>query len=233
MKRHFWLDRALLIVGIALLAIYAGIRVDGSLHSRARLRAFEERKADRAESGKKQLLMSSRPVDFSLWDSKRIEEYKQSLVSNLEPTVAILRIPKIGLEVPVLDGTDDVSLNRGVGRIAGTARELETGNMGIAGHRDGFFRGLKDIMRGDVVELETIDSRASYVVDELEIVDPSDTAVLRRRSKPAVTLVTCYPFYFTGSAPSRFIVHASLKQIIPATNAQVASGHAIPKNENN
>jgi sortase A len=105
--------------------------------------------------------------------------------------------------------------------------------MGIAGHRDGFFRGLKDIMRGDVVELETIDARASYVVDELEIVDPSDTAVLRPRSKPAVTLVTCYPFYFTGSAPNRFIVHASLTQVIPATNAQVASGHAIPKNENN
>jgi sortase A len=236
MKRHFWLDRALLIVGVALLAIYAGIRVDGFVHSRARLRAFEERKEEqrvnRTESGKKQLV-SNRPVDFSLWDSKRIDEYKQSLLADLEAPVAILRIPKIGLEVPVLDGTDDVSLNRGVGRIAGTAHEVESGNMGIAGHRDGFFRGLKDIMRGDVVELETIDARASYVVDELEIVDPSDTAVLRPRSKPAVTLVTCYPFYFTGSAPNRFIVHASLTQVIPATNAQVASGHAIPKNENN
>lgn len=232
MKRYFWLDRALLIAGVVLLVIYAGIRVDGFLHSRARLRAFEERKAEKAESGKKQL-MSNRPVDFTLWDSKRIEEYKQSLLSNLEPPVAILRIPKIGLEVPVLDGTDDVSLNRGVGRIAGTARELESGNVGIAGHRDGFFRGLKDIIQGDVVELETIDSKASYVVDQMEIVDPSDTAVLRPRAKPAVTLVTCYPFYFTGSAPSRFIVHASLRQITPATNAQVASDHAIPKNENN
>src|SRR5690348_12277124 len=123
MKRHFWLDRALLIVGVALLAIYAGIRVDGFVHSRARLRAFEERKEEqrvnRTESGKKQLV-SNRPVDFSLWDSKRIDEYKQSLLADLEAPVAILRIPKIGLEVPVLDGTDDVSLNRGVGRIAGT-----------------------------------------------------------------------------------------------------------------
>ena len=232
MKRYFWLDRALLVVGVVLLAIYVGIRADGILHSRARLRAFEVQKAAKTEPGKKQLAGNT-PVDFSLWDSKRIEEYKQTLLSNSGPPIAILRIPKIRLEVPVLEGTDDVSLNRGVGRIAGTAREFESGNMGIAGHRDGFFRGLKDIMPGDVVELESIDAKANYVVDELQIVDPNDVSVLRPRTKPAVTLVTCYPFYFTGSAPSRFIVHASLKQVIPATNAQVASGHAIAKNENN
>jgi hypothetical protein len=76
MKRHFWLDRALLIVGIVLLAAYAGIRLNGFLHSRARLRAFEVRKTAKTESGGKRLT-SSLPVDFSLWDSKRIEEYKR------------------------------------------------------------------------------------------------------------------------------------------------------------
>src|SRR5215469_2457273 len=199
MKRYFWLDRALLVVGVVLLAIYVGIRADGILHSRARLRAFEVQKAARTEPSKKQSAGNT-PVDFSLWDSKRVEEYKQTLLSDSQPPIAILRIPKIRLEVPVLEGTDDVSLNRGVGRIAGTAREVESGNMGIAGHRDGFFRGLKDIMPGDVVELETFGEKASYVVDQLEIVDPNDTSVLRPRSKPAVTLVTCYSFYFAGSA---------------------------------
>ena len=232
MKRHFWLDRALLIVGIVLLAAFIGIRVDGYLHSRAGLRAFEVHKAGRAESGAKRLT-STMPVDFSLWDSNRIGEYKQSLVSRSQPAIAILRIPKIRLEVPVLEGTDDISLNRGVGRIVGTSRGVESGNMGIAGHRDGFFRGLKDIIPGDVVELETFDERANYVVDEIEIVDPSNTAVLRPRNRPSVTLVTCYPFYFTGSAPSRFIVHASLTQVTSATPAQVASDHDIANNKNN
>jgi sortase A len=233
MKSLFWLDRFFLIVGAVCLSVYVGIRVDGFVHSRADLRAFRSHdRGDRTESGKSQPPNGS-AVDFSLWSPKRIEEYQHALLVDSRLPVAVLRIPKIGLEVAVLEGTDDVSLNRGVGWIAGTARPVESGNVGIAGHRDGFFRGLKDITMGDVVELESNGARASYAVDEIEIVEPKDGAVLRPRSKPAVTLVTCYPFYFVGSAPSRFIVHASLTQVTQGNTGQVAYDHATAKNENN
>jgi sortase A len=122
----------------------------------------------------------------------------------------VLRIDKLGIEVPVFDGTDDLTLNRGVGRIIGTARLGGTGNIGIAGHRDGFFRGLKDISVGDKVDLMMIEARAAYVVDQIEIVSPDDVRVLQPRGVPSLTLVTCYPFYFVGDAPNRFIVHASV-----------------------
>ena len=102
------------------------------------------------------------------------------------------------------------NLNRGVGRIIGTARPGGPGNIGIAGHRDGFFRGLKDISVGDDVELTTTKERATYIVDQIEIVSPTDVRVLQPRGVSSLTLVTCYPFYFVGDAPNRFIVHASL-----------------------
>jgi len=228
MKPRFWLDRVLLVVGVSFLAVYQGIRVDGYIHSRASLRA----NAAGAPAGLGGARSGSSAVDFGLWSPKRIEQYKQSLLVDFRPPLAVLRIPKIGLEVPVLEGTDEVSLNRGVGWIPGTARPLESGNIGIAGHRDGFFRVLKDIAPGDLLELESHGTHATYNVDEIEIVEPKDGAVLRPRSKSAVTLVTCYPFYFVGSAPNRFIVHASLTQSVPAT-AQVASGHATAKDEDN
>jgi sortase A len=126
--------------------------------------------------------------------------------------LAVLRIPGIELEVPVLDGTDEVTLNRAVGWIPGTARPGEPGNLGIAGHRDGFFRGLKDLRLGDRIELETLTQNGVYVIDDLLIVDPEDTFVLEPTTSPAITLVTCYPFYHVGKAPRRYIVRANLAE---------------------
>ena len=109
-----------------------------------------------------------------------------------------------------MEGTDDLSLNRAVGHIAGTPRPGENGNVGIAGHRDGFFRGLKDVSTGDTIEIVTPDGVDKYVIDEITVVNPTDVSVLAPRAQPSVTLVTCYPFYFIGSAPQRYIVRASL-----------------------
>jgi sortase A len=92
----------------------------------------------------------------------------------------------------------------------------EDGNVGIAGHRDGFFRGLKDLRVGDSIELVTQTKTNTYIIDRLVIVDPSDVKVLARRPRTSVTLVTCYPFYFVGSAPQRYIVQASL--VTPSSN---------------
>jgi len=89
----------------------------------------------------------------------------------------VLQIPKIHLIVPLLDGTDDLTLNHAVGRIAGTARPGKEANIGIAGHRDGFFRGLKDVKLGDSIELRTVKGTDKYVVDQIRIVKPDNMSV--------------------------------------------------------
>ncbi len=108
----------------------------------------------------------------------------------------------------MLPDTDDSTLDRGVGYIQGTARPGTDGNLGIAGHRDGFFRGLKDIAPGDMVELDTIERKDTYRIERTWVVDPEDVSVLDPTPTASLTLVTCYPFYFIGSAPRRFIVRA-------------------------
>jgi len=148
-------------------------------------------------------------VDFSLWSAERVREYKESVTHDTGLPLAVLRIPKLRLEVPVFDGTDELTLNKGAGRIVGTARLGESGNTGIAGHRDGFFRGLKDISPNDGLDLILPDRTEHYVVSDIQITTPEDVSVLRPTATPMLTLVTCYPFYFVGSAPQRFIVRAT------------------------
>ncbi|MFL6446424.1 MAG: class D sortase [Bryobacteraceae bacterium] len=153
-------------------------------------------------------------VDLSLWSRQRIQAYRASLALTKNMPLAVLRLDKFKIRVPVYEGTDELALNRGAGWIMGTARPGETGNVGIAGHRDGSFRALKDIAIGDVIELSTAGAKATYAVDQIEIVYPDNVGVLLPRRLPSITLTTCYPFYFNGDAPERFIVHAALRQQI-------------------
>jgi len=197
-------------LGFALLAVYIAIRTDGALLARARILSFEAARRSSSVTRGRSGAQDALPVDFSLWSEKRIDSYKQSLAQRFDPPLALLRVAKIHLEVPVLEGTDDLTLNRGAGRIAGTARVGERGNLGVAGHRDGFFRGLKDVGVGDNIDLVLPNRTDTYVVDKVEIVNPDDVGVLRPTSVTSLTLVTCYPFYFIGSAPQRYIVHASI-----------------------
>jgi sortase A len=204
------IERVLMALGLALLAVYVAVRTDGALLARARILSFEASHKSLSVTRGSTGLQDASPVDFTLWSEKRIDSYKQSLVQRFDPPLALLRVAKIHLEVPVLEGTDDLTLNRGVGRIAGTARLGEKGNLGIAGHRDGFFRGLKDVGVGDSIDLVLPSRTDTYVVDKVEIVNPDNVGVLRPASVSSLTLVTCYPFYFIGSAPQRYIVHASI-----------------------
>lgn len=158
-----------------------------------------------------------REPDLSLWDAGRVAAWRETLDDPHPPPLAVLRIPKLGLEVPIFDGVDDWTLNRAVGRIGGTAFPGDPGNLGIAGHRDGYFRGLKDIAPGDALEIETPMGTAVYRVSGTWIVEPTEISVLDPTPIPAVTLVTCYPFYYFGHAPQRFIVRAELEPLFPAS----------------
>jgi sortase A len=110
--------------------------------------------------------------------------------------------------VIVAEGTTSKVLRHAVGHIAGTALPGQAGNIGIAGHRDSFFRPLRNIQQEDVIELTTARGIYRYRVVSTKVVKPEDTAVLDSDGREILTLVTCYPFYFVGSAPERFIVRA-------------------------
>jgi len=154
--------------------------------------------------------------DQSLWSPVRVSAWRAALIAPAPAPLAVVRIPKIRLEVPVLPGTDDRTLDRGVGHIDDTPLPGAEGNSGIAGHRDGFFRGLKDIVPGDEIELETLNGKEIYRVERTWVVDPADVTVLDPTRTRALTLVTCYPFYYVGAAPQRFIVRALLAGDRPA-----------------
>ena len=119
-----------------------------------------------------------------------------------------IEIPRIGVSVVVLEGTSSETLRHGVGHIEGTALPGGPGNIGIAGHRDTYFRGLKDIRANDEIQIQTASGITRYEVDWIQITVPSDVAIVPPATESALTLVTCYPFHFIGAAPERFVVHA-------------------------
>ena len=119
-----------------------------------------------------------------------------------------MEISRLGMSIVILEGTSSRTLRLGVGHIAGTAFPGEPGNIGIAGHRDSYFRALKDIRSGDEISIQTATGLSRYQGDRVQMLEPSDIAVLAPTAVPGITLVTCYPFYFVGPAPQRFVVHA-------------------------
>ena len=146
--------------------------------------------------------------DLSLWDAERIAAWQSTLDDPSPPPLGVLRIPRIRLEVAVLPGTDDWVLDRAVGHIDGTVAPGAVGNSAIAGHRDGFFRGLKDLEVGDAIEIETLQGREVYQIERFWVVAPEDVWVLDPTPTRSLTLVTCFPFYHVGPAPQRYIVRA-------------------------
>jgi len=219
------LERVLLIFGVLMLALYGAARIHRTVLSRAEMRRFKTQQLVLASDIHPGAGNVENP-DFSLWSEKRIKGYQESLAEHFAPAIAILRIPKIHVEVPVLEGTDDLTLNRGVGHVIGTASPREIGNMAIAGHRDGFFRGLKDIALGDTVEVVTSRGTETYTIDRITIVDRTDISVLAPSPQASLTLITCYPFYFIGSAPKRYIVRASL--VAPASPRAAGNSSSVP-----
>lgn len=214
-KWNLWrrVEAGLLVSGLSLLFLYGAARLDGYLKSRAALEVFQS-----TDSSVNVNALPPTEGRTSMQQDLTAEHEGEPRTPAGKPSLqqraplGVLEIPSVHLRVPVLDGTDSLTLNRGAGRIAGTSRPGEGGNIGIAGHRDSFFRPLKDIKTGDSIRLKTQEGIDTYVVDRLQIVSPREVGVLRAKASPSLTLVTCYPFYFLGNAPKRFVVTAYLTE---------------------
>jgi|GEM_PF-203207 len=206
--------------GVALVALYFAFRADGEIERRAAISSFEAAAASvqtapqavaAAVTQTPSAPLTFRNPDKAQWSRGRVRAYQAAWATAGEPPglpVAVLRIPRVHLEVPVYAEDTARNLNRGAVLIAGTSRPNTVGNTAIAAHRDGYFRALKNVSLGDILTVQTLSSTRRYRVISLHVVEPSDVSVLRRTRVPAVTLVTCYPFYFVGSAPNRYIVRA-------------------------
>ena len=127
-----------------------------------------------------------------------------------------VQIDRLEIDAIVLEGTDETVLRRAVGHFPGTRLPWQSGTVGLAAHRDSFFRRLEHVAEGDVIRLVTEYGTFVYEVTELKIVDPSEVDVLQDRGSAGLTLVTCYPFSYVGAAPRRSIVMASLASGSPS-----------------
>jgi len=226
-RRGFWkwLEISLMVTGLLLFGFYGAARLERYVSSRTALRSF--RSVSSSEFPKALPPMETRTSGEKTQD---VQDRDDPPAPVAKPSAArqaplgVLEIPSTHLQVPILEGTDAFTLNRGVGRIAGTARLGEEGNIGIAGHRDSFFRVLKDVKAGDSIVLKTTTGIDTYVVDRFQIVSPRDVDVLQATTTSSLTLVTCYPFYFIGRAPKRFVVTAYL-----TNHAAVGSTTSYPR----
>lgn len=160
-------------------------------------------------------------LDARLYQAEQARRFERALKeTNLaraeSPAIAVsegsplgrIEISAVGLTVMVLEGTDEGTLRRAVGHIRGTPLPGQRGNVALAGHRDTFFRGLRKIRVNDEITLTTLSGSYRYRVDSTKVVKPEETEVLEDDGDDILTLVTCYPFNFVGSAPRRFIVRA-------------------------
>lgn len=201
MKRHDllrWLERGLLAIGVSLGAWCAAVLVEARFHNAAPLR-------DNGQLVVTQTAVPVLPGDAGTPPRNAPTAPAGTLLGRLEA-------PSVRLSASVLEGSDDATLSRGAGHIEDTPLPGETGNIGIAGHRDTVFRPLRNIKVGDALTLTTADHAYRYRISKTLIVGPDDVYVLDPTPQPTLTLVTCYPFEFIGHAPKRFIVQATLAE---------------------
>ena len=206
-RKHGRLEVRFFLAGIALLMMCFQVEADTAQQSRSLFPVWIQD----PYTSDSVLAYVSEP-DTSLWNGQRITDYEDSLKVDTAPPLGIFMIERLNIQVPIYNGTDEFSLDRGVGRIKGMAKMDEDGNLGLSGHRDGFFRVLKDIQVGDDIDIQTTRGVESYAVTSITIIPKSDVSILEPTTEKSLTIVTCYPFYFVGHAPKRYIVKAMPKR---------------------
>lgn len=193
------LERLLFVVGLASLGYYAYVSVESRLYQ-----ALENRELDAilaTHAGRTLPGESEEAPGPITARSSRARPAAGSAIGRIE-------IPRLGISVVIRAGSDARTLRLAVGHIPGTAFPGDIGNIGLAGHRDTFFRRLRDIRAGDEIRIVTPEGTFAFRVEETSVVMPKDTWVLDATTAPTLTLVTCFPFNYVGSAPQRFIVRA-------------------------
>ena len=191
-----WAQRALLACAVLLLGYCGFVLVDAWI--------FQNRESGRLE----RLLRDRRAADKGQPQARSATQIEAPPAIEPDGLIGRIEIPRLGLSAIVAEGTDKTTLRRAVGHIPGTALPGQPGNAGLAGHRDSFFRPLRDILQNDMITLTTLRGEYRYRVVSTQIVVPTEVSVLNPTGNESLTLVTCYPFYFVGAAPSRFIVRA-------------------------
>ena len=196
------------MVSIVCLGYYAYAAIESQLYQR-----FENRELD--------AILQSAPARPPLPAMATAVRHRP--VPARGSAIGRIDIPRLGVSSIVRAGSDARTLRLAVGHIPGTALPGDNGNVGLAGHRDTFFRRLRDIRPDDEIRLVTPDGTFTYHVERTNVVDPQDVWVLNPTDHPTLTLVTCYPFTYIGSAPRRFIVRASLDAPVKVAAAATAS----------
>jgi sortase A len=195
-----WASWLFFALGIASLG-YVGF----SLLDAQRFQASENRRFD--DAVKQHTANAHPPPAPTIVASPPPDQLQRTNVA-LGAVLGRIEISRIGVAVIIAEGTGSRTLQRAVGHVTGTALPGGQGNVAIAGHRDTFFRALRNIQRNDEIILTTLQGSYRYRVDSIRIVGPENTEVLRDSGESILTLVTCYPFYLVGPAPRRFVVRA-------------------------
>lgn len=191
-----WAERVLLACAVSLLGYCGFVLVDSWI--------FQRRESQNLE----------RLMDVHRATSKEQPQGGSVPSSGTKPAIGPdgligrIEISRLDLSAVVIEGTDKTTLRRAVGHIPSTALPGQPGNVGLAGHRDTFFRPLRNIRENDIVTLTTLRGEYRYRVVSMRVVTPYEVSVLNPSADEVLTLVTCHPFYFIGSAPNRFIVRA-------------------------
>jgi sortase A len=205
-----WSRYLFFAIGIFLLGYVGFVLLDARLFQAAQSRQFQQELSDLKSSisSDEHLQPLSLPTDEVGADGAKTDS--PGTVGRGDAPLGRIEINTIGLTAMILEGTDARTLRRAVGHIPGTPLPGEQGNVVITGHRDTFFRPLHNIRKDDQITLTTLNRSYQYRVDSTEVVEPEDTEVLADSDDSVLTLVTCYPFYFVGPAPKRFIVRAHM-----------------------
>ena len=203
-----WSRYLSLIIGILALSYVGFVLLDARLYQAYQTWRFEQALKRMGPSiGKGEHLHPSL-LPAVVADANRARVESLGIAGRAASPLGRIEISTIGLAAMILEGTDDGTLRRAVGHFPGTPLPGQQGNVAIAGHRDTFFRALRHIRKDDEITLATLDGSYRYRVDSTNVVKPEDTEVLDDSHDAILTLVTCYPFDFVGSAPKRFIVRA-------------------------